>query len=568
MKNKSKNNLPQSEKKLFDLVTLLKNIYDISPGLICVANANTGYFTECNQAVTSNLGWSVKEFKSRPFDEFIHPDDRQRTIDVITEQLKGKPLANFQNRYLCKDGSYKWLAWQATAADKDGKVFAVATNITERKQAEEELKRSEQKLHVSLKESNITAFIQDVNLVYTWVYNPAPGLTPEMVIGKTDMDLIPPNDLKPLLKLKKRVLNTGRGERDTVSFTIDNSKSYFDTVIEPLLDSDKSIIGISGVSTDITEQKLVEEKLSENRNLYKILVESLMERIKELSCLYDISNIIEKSNVKLNEIYQKTVNRIPGGWHYPEITCARIAINDKEYKTKNYTKSKWIQSSDIFTNSDKIGVIEVLYLKKCPKLNEGPFLREERNLINAIARILGIVTERKQEQEALQTARTNLEQKVKERTSELLKNERELEQKNILLNEKNIALNEIMKQIKDGRDHFESQIKNNVERFLIPLLDNAISNESEKSSPYLNLLKENLRDLTGSFGEKITDQMLRLTPKEIEICNMIKNGLSTKNISKILNISIRTVDTHRYKIRQKLEINRKDINLTTYLKSI
>lgn len=90
MKNNNKTNLLQSDKKLLDVVTQFKNIYDISPGLICVADANAGIFTECNPAVTLILGWSVKEFTSKPFNEYIHPDDQQKTVDIITEQLKGK----------------------------------------------------------------------------------------------------------------------------------------------------------------------------------------------------------------------------------------------------------------------------------------------------------------------------------------------------------------------------------------------------------------------------------------------------------------------------------------------
>ncbi len=74
-------NLNQQKEKLRDAETNLKNIFNISPGLICVADVNTGYFTECSPAVTRILGFSVEEFKSRPFMEFVHPIDRQRTVD-------------------------------------------------------------------------------------------------------------------------------------------------------------------------------------------------------------------------------------------------------------------------------------------------------------------------------------------------------------------------------------------------------------------------------------------------------------------------------------------------------
>jgi PAS domain S-box-containing protein len=138
----------QAEEKSHLIEANLKHTFDISPGLICIADANTGYFLECNPAVISMLGFSIEEFTSRPSMEFIHPHDRQRTTDEITKQLKGRAVANFENRYLCKDESYKWLAWQATAADKTGKVYAVATDITEHKQTEKKMQESEEKYRI------------------------------------------------------------------------------------------------------------------------------------------------------------------------------------------------------------------------------------------------------------------------------------------------------------------------------------------------------------------------------------------------------------------------------------
>ena len=181
----------QVEKKLRGAEANLKNTFDISPGLICVADANTGYFTECNLAVTRILGFSVEEFTSRPFMEFVHPDDRQKTTDEITRQLRGKPVANFENRYRNKDGSYKWLAWQATAADKNGKVHAVATDITERKQAEEELFKSEEK-HRTLFETMAQGVVyQDKDGKITST-NPAAerilGLTLDQMQGRKSID--------------------------------------------------------------------------------------------------------------------------------------------------------------------------------------------------------------------------------------------------------------------------------------------------------------------------------------------------------------------------------------------
>ncbi len=134
----------QAEEKIRAAEQNLKNTFDISPSIICKANVETGYFVEVNQAVTRILGYSIDEFTSKSIIEFIHPDDRQRTADEITEQMHGNKTTFFENRYLCKDGSYKWMAWNATKADKNGIVTAIASDISERKIIEQEIIETKQ----------------------------------------------------------------------------------------------------------------------------------------------------------------------------------------------------------------------------------------------------------------------------------------------------------------------------------------------------------------------------------------------------------------------------------------
>ena len=128
----------QAENELSTIKADLQNTFDISPGLICVANIKAGYFVRSNPAVTTILGYTEEEFTSKPIVEFVHPDDRERTIQEVSKQLEGNPIAQFQNRYQCKDGSYKWLSWGGSKADKDGNVYAVATDISQLKRAETE----------------------------------------------------------------------------------------------------------------------------------------------------------------------------------------------------------------------------------------------------------------------------------------------------------------------------------------------------------------------------------------------------------------------------------------------
>jgi len=121
----------------------------------------------------------------------------------------------------------------------------------------------------------------------------------------------------------------------------------------------------------------------------------------------------------LEEMLQVVVDLISSAWEYPEITCVRIVLEEQEFRTKNFKETFWKQSSDIIVGGKQIGTLRVCYLKEKPERDEGPFLKEERNLINAIARRLGGMIERKKVEEALRKAHDELEKRIEERTQML-----------------------------------------------------------------------------------------------------------------------------------------------------
>ena len=168
---------------------------------------------------------------------------------------------------------------------------------------------------------------------------------------------------------------------------------------------------------------------SERKQMEEVLQKrtyDLGERVKELNCLYGISDLVQKPGISLEAILQRTVNLISLAWQNPEITCAQITLKDQTFKTTNFKKTKWGQTADIIVHGNRVGILEVCYLEERPTTNEGPFLKEERSLIDGIAERLGKIIERKQVEEALQKAHHELEVRVKERTAELAKANEEL----------------------------------------------------------------------------------------------------------------------------------------------
>jgi signal transduction histidine kinase len=132
------------------------------------------------------------------------------------------------------------------------------------------------------------------------------------------------------------------------------------------------------------------------------------ERVKELRALYGTYEIIQAGG-SVSEALQEIVNIIPLAWQYPEVTAARISLNGQEYKTSNFSKTQWVQRVDFSTVDGELGAIEVCYLKAMPNETEGPFLSEERTLINSLAKMLRIFLDKRYAETALLKAKTQAE---------------------------------------------------------------------------------------------------------------------------------------------------------------
>ncbi len=129
------------------------------------------------------------------------------------------------------------------------------------KQRTQELQESEQKFRISLKNSPVIVFQQDMNLRYSWIHNPHPAFTPFEIIGKTDAELLPAEDAARLTKIKQQVLDTGIGSRQIVENTIEAQPVYYDLSVDPVRNEKGEITGIICSSINITERILAEEKI-------------------------------------------------------------------------------------------------------------------------------------------------------------------------------------------------------------------------------------------------------------------------------------------------------------------
>ena len=158
--------------------------------------------------------------------------------------------------------------------------------------------------------------------------------------------------------------------------------------------------------TDVTDRKRTEEALLKQTH-------DLGERVKEVNCLYSISKLLEKPDISLEKILQETAELIPPASQYPEITCARIILDGQEYKTEKFRETIWKMASDIMVHGKRIGTVEVYFLEEKPEKDKGPFLKEERNLIEAISQRSGKIIERKRVEEEKKKLQTQILQSEK-----------------------------------------------------------------------------------------------------------------------------------------------------------
>ena len=150
---------------------------------------------------------------------------------------------------------------------------------------------------------------------------------------------------------------------------------------------------IVGVLEDISEQ------MASARDRERLLRE-LQERAKELTCLYRLSKSIQARDT-VNELLRDAVELIPQGWLYPEITCSRVRFEGQEFVTNSFKETPWRQACDIVIRGESRGSVEVYLLEERPAADEGPFLKEERHLIEGIAHNLGVAIQRRMAAESL-----------------------------------------------------------------------------------------------------------------------------------------------------------------------
>ncbi len=209
------------------------------------------------------------------------------------------------------------------------------------------------------------------------------GYKRDELVGKSflALKLLSTEDLrKAATLLAKNLVGHSTGPDELVLTCRDGTRVPLEIRTHPVKIGGRRLV--LGIARDVTARKRVEH--------------DLRERLKELRAFYSLAEIAERKNASLDEVYQALTHVLPRSWQHEDIACARVTVGGRIYQTDNFADTPWKQSAAVEVDGAAIGSIEVRYLAERPEEDEGPFLKEERQLIDAVAERLGRITERKQ----------------------------------------------------------------------------------------------------------------------------------------------------------------------------
>lgn len=373
-----------------------------------------GGFVRVNEAACSLLGYSAEEFAEMTPADLGCPEAGGLYAEQAARELLENEHAVFETVLTAKSGAKIPVEINARICRLYGAphIVAAAIDRTARREADDFLRENETRLSLALDATNTGLWdwhVQTGEVVFNEKWAEIAGYTLnelQPVTIQTWMNLCHPEDLKiSNRKLEKYFA----GEIDC--YECEARIKHKDGSWRWIRDRGKVVewddhgrpLRMIGTHTDIHLRKQYEQELKNHAR-------ELNERNKELNCLFEISRMVEDPGHCLDDIIQKTINILAGAMQYPEYACGRVRIKDHDYLTENFTETSWKLARNILVNGCAEGCIEIFYLDPGVKTGEGPFLREEKNLLDAVAERLGHIIGRIRTEEKLRRS----EQKFKD----------------------------------------------------------------------------------------------------------------------------------------------------------
>ena len=393
--------LKMLEKDKQEMLERFHTISRLTPGIVyqfrMKPNGSTSmpYVSDAFQELFRLDPALVKKDASRAF-AVVHPEDLDSVMSSIQASARSTSAWQQDFRLKHEDGTICWLFGNSLPQrEADGSTLwhGFMADITDRKLAEQAVLESEQRFRV------LSVAIPQI----VWVTRPDgwcihssqqwedyTGLPLEHSLGHGWCTPFHAEDMPRAQQAWQEAV-----EKETVYTTEsrlrrkDGAYRWWLIRGAPLYDHAGRLINWVGSCTDIEDQKQTEQALLQ-RSI------DLGVRVQELYCLYEISRLTSEHGLSLDEVYAEAVQNIPQGFYFPDIACASITCHGKQFSSDGYTETPWKISATLLAGGVVTGSVQVCYLEQRPPADEGPFLREERLLLDALAIKLGLMQERKQ----------------------------------------------------------------------------------------------------------------------------------------------------------------------------
>ncbi len=270
--------LESSEVQQKRLAEQLEQILDYSPVLLTVAGLD-GHFKQVNSAFTRILGYTEEELLSQSAFETIHPDDRAASKAQLEKLAAGESLLNFENRNICKDGTFRWLSWTVVPRPEEGLVYGIGHDITDHKRSESRLRESEERFRAIFEQAAVGVAQIETNTGRFYRVNQAycdiVGYKQEEMTATTFMKITHPDDLQgDLDNMQKLVAGEIREfSMEKRYFRTDGSIVWVYLTVSPMWSIGEEPNYHIAVVEDITERKRAEEELQEAHDLLERRVE-------------------------------------------------------------------------------------------------------------------------------------------------------------------------------------------------------------------------------------------------------------------------------------------------------
>jgi PAS domain S-box-containing protein len=369
------------------------------------------------------------------------------------------------------------------------------------------------------------------------------GYSREELISKNFIELVHPDDHEMLMDAYEKTLKD-QDAPDTVSFRFRTKDGEIKWALGSSVKIDwQGKPALMGFVIDTTQQKQAENDLQQSKETLRALLNST----HDLALLVDTEGTVLTANTNAAERYGKKPEELIGTNIYPLMPAEMVELRKRKARELIETKQPMRYTEE---NAGKFF-----------DCNLFPIL-DDAGEIKCFTVFVKDITERHQNEEALRKSREELEYRVKERTKEL-----EIKAKN--LEEVNTALKVLLKRLDEDKKVVKEKVLFNVSQLVEPyLVKLKKSNLTPRQKKLLDMIESNIRQIVSPFARGLYNQFLKLTPTEIQVANLIRQGKTTKEIADLLSLSVKTIEFHRDNIRRKIGIKNRKINLRTHLLSI